>query len=68
MYNTYPDVVTVKQLCEMLHVGRNTAYALLKSGEIKTVRIGRRYLIPKSCIIHYVHQKLSVSSLKDCNL
>ena len=59
MYNTYPDVVTVKQLCEMLRIGRNTAYALLKSGEIRTVLIGRKYLIPKSCVIQYVHRYLS---------
>lgn len=58
MYNSYPDVVTVKQLCEMLRIGRNTAYALLQSGEIKSVRIGRKYLIPKRCVIQYVQQYL----------
>lgn len=58
MYNSYPDVVTVKQLCEMLRIGRNTAYALLQSGEIKSVRIGRKYLIPKRCVIQFVQQYL----------
>ena len=54
MFSEYPDVLTVDQLMEMLHIGRNAAYSLLKSGEIKTLRIGRRYIIPKKSIVAYI--------------
>lgn len=54
MFSEYPDVITVEQLMEMLHIGKNAAYALLKSGEIRTIRIGRRYIIPKRSIITYI--------------
>lgn len=54
MFSDYPDVLTVDQLMEMLHIGRNAAYGLLKSGEIKTLRIGRRYIIPKKSIVAYI--------------
>jgi len=54
MFSEYPDVITVEQLMEMLHIGKNAAYALLKSGEIRTIRIGRRYIIPKQSIITYI--------------
>lgn len=47
MFSEYPDVITVEQLMEILHIGKNAAYSLLKSGEIRTIRIGRRYIIPK---------------------
>ncbi len=54
MFSAYPDVVTVDHLMEMLHVGRNTAYKLINTGKIKTERIGRRYIIPKKCVISYI--------------
>lgn len=54
IFSEYPDVITVYQLMEMLHIGKNAAYSLLKSGEIKTIRIGRRYIIPKTSIISYI--------------
>jgi len=54
MFSEYPDVITVEQLMEILHIGKNAAYSLLKSGEIRTIRIGRRYIIPKQSIITYI--------------
>lgn len=54
MFSEYPDVITVEQLMEILHIGKNAAYSLLKSGEIRTIRIGRRYIIPKQSIIAYI--------------
>lgn len=54
MFSEYPDVITVEQLMEILHIGENAAYSLLKSGEIRTIRIGRRYIIPKQSIITYI--------------
>ena len=54
MLGNYPDVITVDQLMEILHIGRNAAYSLLKEGKIKTIRIGRRYIIPKRNVITYI--------------
>ena len=53
MFERYPDVVTVRQLCEMLKIGRNTAYGLVHSGAIPTVLVGRQYHIRKSDIADY---------------
>lgn len=55
IFHDYPDVVSVEQLCQMLHIGRNTAYRLLKSGAIQAIRIGRQYRIPKKWVIQYVN-------------
>lgn len=63
MYNSYPDVVTVKQLCEMLHIGRNTAYMLLRDQKIHAIKIGRVYKIPKSAVIAFVKTNIESSSV-----
>ena len=54
MLNKYPDVLNVKQLCEVLDIGKNTAYKLLKNREIKALRIGAVYKIPKREVIKYL--------------
>ena len=54
MLNRYSDILTVDELCEVLKIGKNTAYALLKSGEIKSVKIGRVYKIPKKNVVKYL--------------
>lgn len=54
MLNRYKDILTVEELCEVLKIGKNTAYALLKSGEIKSVKIGRVYKIPKKNVVKYL--------------
>ena len=53
MFKNYPDVVSVLQLREMLNIGKNTAYTLLKNKVIKSIRIGRVHKIPKENIIKY---------------
>ena len=56
MFNNYPDVVTVKQVCEMLNIGRNNAYELVRCGAIKNVTIGRQIRIPKENLINFIEK------------
>lgn len=53
-FSDYPDVVSIDDLKSMLNVGRNTAYALLKNGSIRTIRVGRKYIIPKQNVIDFL--------------
>ncbi len=57
MFNSYPDILSVKQLCEILDIGKNTAYSLLQSGEIKSIKIGKVYKIPKKEIRKYINRQ-----------
>ena len=50
MLKNYKDVLSVEDLCEILSIGKNTAYRLLKSGEIRAIRIGKVYKIPKGSV------------------
>ena len=54
MFNSYPDILSVKQLCEILDIGKNTAYRLLQSGEIKSIKIGKVYKIPKKYLKEFL--------------
>lgn len=54
MFKDYPDIVGVKELQQMLDIKRTKAYELLKSGIIKSIKIGKDYKISKFNIIAYV--------------
>jgi excisionase family DNA binding protein len=56
MFSEYSDIVTVEELAEMLKIGRNTAYKLIRASIIKSVRVGRNIRIPKDEIIAYLTQ------------
>ncbi|MEB4818887.1 helix-turn-helix domain-containing protein [Bacillus thuringiensis] len=60
MFDAYDDVVPIEDLMEMLDIGRNKAYELLKSGQIKSFKIGKSYRIPKMCIQNYVLAKVQI--------
>lgn len=43
MFQGYPDVVNVPQLCEMLGgISDKTAYRLLRSGKIRSLLVGKK--------------------------
>lgn len=54
MFNSYPDVLNVEQIMEMLHIGKVLAYKLIADGKIKSVKIGRQYKIAKKHVIEYL--------------
>ncbi|MBS6522365.1 MAG: helix-turn-helix domain-containing protein [Clostridiales bacterium] len=55
MFENYPDVVEVEDLRKMLGgISRKLAYRLLADDEIRSVKVGRSYKIPKVCVIEYL--------------
>ena len=51
----YPPVLSVKQVSEILAVSQNTAYALVRSKKIHSIRVGRSYRIPLDAVIKYLN-------------
>ena len=41
------EVLTVEEAAELLRIGRGTAYEAVRLGEIPSIRIGRRVLVPR---------------------
>lgn len=55
IFEEYPDVVEVEDLRRMLGgISRKLAYKLLLGNEIRSVRVGCAYKIPKVCVINYL--------------
>lgn len=48
--NEETKVLTTKQLCSVLQIGRDKAYALVKSKGFPSVRIGNRYIVPEKAL------------------
>lgn len=57
MLEDFHDVLDTKDVCQILGIGRKTAYRLLNSGELPNRRIGRNYKICKDSLIEYLKKK-----------
>jgi len=47
-------ILRVKDLQEILSISHNTAYALVRSGKIRSIKIGRSYRIPFQAVEEYL--------------
>ena len=54
---TLPITLCVEDLMPILNVGRNTAYRLVRSGEIRSIKVGRQIRIPRQFLIDFLNQK-----------
>ena len=50
----YPDVLTTRDLQNILGVSSKTVLRLLHSGQIKSIKVGRNFRIPKIYLLHYL--------------
>ncbi len=48
------DLMSVSEVCERLQISRNTAYSLLKRGDLEGVKVGRMWRIPDRSIWNYI--------------
>lgn len=49
-----PLMLDIKDVARILGVGKNLAYSLVNSGEIKALRVGTRIRIPKQSLVDYI--------------
>lgn len=57
MFKDLPDILSVEQMMKALQISKNTAYDLLRNGNIKAVRLNKKWLIPKNSLIDFVTVK-----------
>ena len=58
MFSEYNDILCVSDICDILLVGKNRVYEMLRTGELKGIRIGRSsWRIPKKNLEVYILQK-----------
>ena len=53
-YDELPLTVSVEELMPILGIGRNSAYELVRSGRLRSVRVGRKLRIPKESVMDFL--------------
>lgn len=54
--------LTVDEAAELLGISRSLAYELVRIGELPSLRLGRRILIPRRAFYELVEEPLGVTS------
>lgn len=49
-----PLALTVLEAGQVLRVGRSVTYELVRSGQLRSVRIGRSIRIPRDALVEYL--------------
>ena len=50
-----PVALRVEELMPILGIGRNTAYELVRSGKLRSIRVGRQIRIPKAEVLRFLN-------------
>ena len=53
-YDELPLTVSVEELMPILGIGRNSAYELVRSGRLRSVRVGRKLRISKESVMDFL--------------
>ena len=51
-----PVTLRVEDLMPILGIGRNTAYQLIRSGQMRSVRVGRQIRIPRDALLDFLRK------------
>ena len=54
MLNNTKDILTLKELQELLHIGKNTSLRLVQSGEIEAFRVGKQWRVLRESVTKYI--------------
>ena len=49
-----PLAFRVEDLMPILGIGRNTAYELVRSGQIRSIKIGRQIRVPRDAVVEFL--------------
>ena len=57
MYRNIPEVMTFRECCALLRIGKNTMLELLHTRQIEGFRIGSRWRIPKESVVEFIERR-----------
>lgn len=67
MFEDYPEILNVDEVCEILRCGRNNLYALLTSdnekNKLRAYRNGRVWKIPKEAVKQFILEQAAIKRL-----
>ncbi len=53
-----PDLLSVTEFCRRLSIGRTVAYEIIAAGEVASLLIGRKRLIPRAELEKFIAARL----------
>ena len=53
------DVLTVNELMDMLAIGKNTAYKLIREGSVKSFRLGNSYKVLRKSVEEFIQNSVN---------
>lgn len=56
MLEHYPDILSVKQVCEILQTSKKTVYTLIRCKKIKAKKVAHHYRVLKQSLINYMYE------------
>ena len=59
-FTSMPLVLTISDVADTLQIGRSAAYALARSGELFTIKVGSQIRVPRSALIAYLKAEAEV--------
>lgn len=61
-------IMEIDGLCEMLGIGKNTAYQLLNDQEIDAFKVGTVWKIPKKSVEEFIERKCNERKKVMCDI
>lgn len=58
MLNNTKDILTLKELQALLHIGKNTALKLVQNGDIEAFRVGKQWRVLRESVAKYIKRNL----------
>ena len=58
-YDELPLVMRVDDLMPILDIGRHSAYELVRSGQISSIKVGRCIRITRDALLDFLHRQTS---------
>ena len=53
-----PVTLRVEDLMPLFGIGRNTAYELIRSGQIRSIRTGKQIRIPREALLEFLDGRI----------
>ena len=54
MLENYGDVLSINELCEILRIGKNSAYKMVNSGQVASMVIAGKHKILKRSVVEFI--------------
>ena len=56
------NIISMDEFCKILDIGKNVAYQLLNTNQVKAFRLGRVWKIPRSSVDEFIKNKSAEAS------